>query len=100
MSTSGHQWRSLQAVRLVGVAHPIRSWLGTPYKRKVCIKASCAEICYAFNTSNEAKKARTGREHFQLSHVSPGSHILQLLCEDQPGHWLLMNNSNHSSTLW
>lgn len=100
MSKSGYQCRSLQVVRLVGVACPIRSWLGTSYKRKVSIRASYAEICYAFNTFNEAKKAKTGREHFQLSHVSQGSHILQLLCEGQPGHWLLMSNSNHSSTLW
>lgn len=62
------------------------SWPGTPCKSNVCIRASYAEIRCAFNTSNEEKEARTGTEYFQLSHVSQGSHILQLLCGDKPGH--------------
>lgn len=63
-------WQVSTSNKTVRRACPIWSWLGTPCKPTVCIRASCAEICCAFNTSNEAKKARTGREHFQLSHVT------------------------------
>lgn len=55
------------------------------FEPNVCPRASCAEICCAFNTSKEAKAARTGREYFRLSHVSQGPHRLQLLRGDKPG---------------